>query len=89
MTAVSVTAAHIAEGERESCSHCPVGRALADTFPEADVFAMGATFIITPWGGDETRVDLPGEAEEFIARFDDDGFGEPFTFTVNYPEAAA
>jgi hypothetical protein len=84
---VNVTQEHIDMGVRESCTHCPVGRALADAFPEANVFANGATFDIYPWGSDEQiRIDLPGEAEDFIVRFDDDGYGEPFSFTVNVPE---
>lgn len=89
MTTVSVTAAHIAKGVRGSCSHCPIALALADAFPDANVYANGATFDIFPWVGDEIRLELPAEAEEFLLRFDDDGFGEPFTFNVNYPEAAA
>jgi len=88
-TTVTVTEAHIDAGISGSCSYCPVALALADAFPEADAFVNGATFDIQPWGGGVTRVNLPGVVEEFIVRFDEDGFGEPFTFTVDYPEAAA
>ena len=86
MTAVSVTAEHIAAGMPGSCSHCPIALALIDAFPETDIFVNGATFDIQPWGGDQTRLNAPAGIEDFIARFDEDGFGEPFTFTVDYPE---
>ena len=89
MTTINVTAEHIAAGVQQSCSHCPVALALADAFPEADVYANGATFDIRPHGGGGLHLDLPGEAEDFIVRFDDDGYGEPFSFTVDYPEATA
>ena len=88
-TTVTVTEAHIDAGMSGSCSHCPVALAFADAFPEADAFVNGATFDIQPWGGDVTRVNLPGEVEDFIARFDEDGFGEPFTFTVDFPAVTA
>jgi len=86
-TAVTVTEAHIDAGMSGSCSHCPVALALADAFPEGEVFVNGATFDIQLWAGGQIRVNLPGVVEEFIVRFDEDGFGEPFTFTVDYPEA--
>lgn len=86
-TVVTVTEEHITKGIRGSCTHCPVGRALADAFPDANVFANGATFTLYPWDEvGEYNFSLPPEAEDFIARFDEDGFGEPFTFTVDYPE---
>ena len=88
-TAVTVTEPHIDAGMSGSCSRCPVALALAGAFPGTDIWVNGATFDIRPWGGDYTRVNLRGGVEEFIVRFDEDGFGEPFTFTVDYPEAAA
>lgn len=85
MTVISVTAEHIAQGLRSSCSRCPVALAIADAFPGADVWVGGASFDIT-FDNRDADVDLPSEAEDFIGRFDEDGFGEPFTFTVDYPE---
>ena len=83
---VNVTEAHIFGGGRCSCPHCQIGRALAEAFPEADVSANGAAFDLLPWEGPEIRLDLPAEAEDFIARPGDDG--EPFTFTVEVPVEA-
>jgi hypothetical protein len=88
-TTVNVTAEHIAQGVQESCSHCPIALALDDAFPDATAYANGATFDLWFHAGDAVRFSLPGEAEDFIARFDDDGFGEPFSFTVDYPEVSA
>jgi hypothetical protein len=89
MTAINVTEAHLTEGVRSSCSRCPVALAIADAFPGADVWVGGASFDITFENGEPVDVDLPSEAEDFIGRFDEDGYGEPFTFTVDYPKAAA
>lgn len=88
MTTVSVTAGHIANGERNNCMCCPVALAIADTFPGAGVWVGGATALIDADGHD-TEADLPVEVEEFVLRFDDDGFGDPFTFELDYPKAAA
>jgi hypothetical protein len=85
VTTISVTAEHIAEGVRCSCSRCPVALAIADAFPGADVWVGGASFDITFEDAEPVFVDLPSEAEDFIGRFDEDGFGEPFSFDVDYP----
>jgi len=85
-TTIAVTEAHIIEGVRSSCSHCPVALAIADAFPEATYVWVGGASADIELDGREVSFDLPGEAEEFIGRFDEDGFGEPFTFTVDYPE---
>ena len=89
MTTVSVTEAHIDAGVSGSCSHCPIALALIDAFPETDVSVNGATVDILPWAGAEIRLNLPAGVEDFIVRFDEDGFGEPFSFTVDYPEVPA
>jgi len=85
MTTISVTEAHLTEGVRSSCSRCPVALAIADAFPGATYVWVGGATADVEIDGREVSFDLPGEAEEFIGRFDDDGFGEPFTFDVDYP----
>jgi hypothetical protein len=85
MTTVTVTAEHIARGERDNCVCCPVALAIADAFPGAIVWVGGARALIDEVGHD-VEADLPVEVEEFVCRFDDDGFGEPFTFELDYPE---
>ena len=86
MTTINVTAGHIAEGERNDCMYCPVALAIRDAFPGAGVWVGGATALIDADGRD-IEADLPVEVEEFVLRFDDDGFGEPFSFDLDYPEA--
>jgi hypothetical protein len=84
--AVSVTAEHIATGERESGSHCAVALALVDAFDASYVWVGGVSVQM------EARerlieFELPGEVEDFIHEFDDGVPVRPFTFTVDYPEA--
>ncbi len=87
MTAITVTAAHIARGVPDSCTDCPVALAIAEAFPGVEVWVAGATVFLVR-DGQETEADLPG-CEDFIHSFDDRQGGEPFTFTLDYPAAVA
>jgi hypothetical protein len=78
---VSVTAGHIAAGKREDCENCPIALAFAEVFPGSpyiDEFSC----MITDDDGAEVEFDLPDEALEFIAAFDDGLPVAPFSFTV-------
>ena len=87
MTAVSVTAAHIAAGERENCEGCPVVLAIRDAYPGLAYVAAGPEEITIQPGlqEPEIRLDVSREVQEFIWDFDDGGEPGPFTFELDYP----
>jgi len=87
MTAVSVTADHIAMGDRENCETCPVALAIAETFADLTYVSVDPGGLIAATGlpGREIFVDLPREVQEFIWDFDDGDPVEPFTFELDYP----
>jgi hypothetical protein len=81
---IEVTAEDIAAGEPRHSCHCPVARAISR--------AMGAAWEAY---GDEAGacdtddwIDLPAEAERWIAAFDAGRPVEPFAFEVE-PETSA
>jgi hypothetical protein len=84
VTAITVTAQHIAEGVRESCVRCPVALAIADAFPGVPFWVGSAHFFLEE---EEVEIDLPADAKEFISSFDDSRPVEPFSFTLDYPAA--
>jgi hypothetical protein len=86
MTAVSVTAEHIARGVREDCEKCPVALAIFDAFPDLTYISVGPENILMQFGPEaEIRLGVPSEVLTFIWDYDDDGQVDPFTFTVDYP----
>ena len=90
MTAITVTAQHIAAGVREDCENCPIALAILEAFPGVGYVAVGpGTCTIAPADGPTgaTDVDLPESALNFIWDFDDGGHPKPFTFTLDYPAA--
>ena len=89
MTAVSVTAAHIAMGEPENCEGCPVVLAIRDAFPGLAYVAVGPEEITIQPGLQEPEIHLnvSREVQEFIWDFDDGADSAPFTFELDYPAA--
>lgn len=64
-------------------TYCPVERAIMRDAGRAGMVCGGA---FTLYDG-SMIVDLPFEATEWVNRFDLDGVGEPFTFTLELPDA--
>ena len=92
MTAVSVTADHIAEGVPGECGECPIALAIAEAIPAAVEVAV-YTEHVNIWepagcGRDFFTSELPEVAVAFIERFDRIHDGEPFTFDLDYPAVA-
>ena len=86
MTAVSVTAEHIAAGDRDACESCPVALAIAQTFPDLTYVSVGQDDIaVKAAGGDKISLRTPSSVREFIWDFDDLADVEPFTFELDYP----
>jgi hypothetical protein len=88
MTAVSVTAGHIAKGERDSCRFCPVARAISEALPGIELVAVDSAHVTfghpAGWYG-WRQIDLPDSATRFIEAFDLGDPVEPFTFELDYP----
>lgn len=79
---IKVTQADIREAcfrrdadDYDEICECPIAQAIQRTHPEASVTA---TFVLLGGG----RVQLPLEAQEFIARFDHEQPVEPFEFEI-------
>jgi len=90
MTTITVTAQHIARGERYSWVCCPVALAIRDALPDVSVVRVRGGGRLTL--GDTPRLvtlALPGAAVNFIRDFDDGPGGEPFTFDLDYPAEVA
>ena len=85
-TVISVTAEHIAVGDREDCETCPVALAIAQAIPDLTYVSVGPEGLIAKSCRSEREifVDLPREVQEFIWDFDDGGTPGPFTFELNY-----
>jgi len=89
MTTITVTAEHIARGERQSCTRCPIALAIRDAFPGAISFAVGGPMVMLWTGGSEREIDLPAEAFKFVNAFDNGRTVEAFTFELDYPAVTA
>jgi len=86
VTAINVTAEHIANGVRGSGWGCAVALAIKDAFPGCeDVNVSEAAACICYEDVEPAWVDLPASAADFIEAFDNEWDVEPFTFTVDYP----
>lgn len=84
---VSVTAEHIADGDRHACASCPVALALTDSLrlPESiDLSVCPSVFWLTCVGtGNCRRFGLPLETREFIWAFDSGRAVSPFEFCID------
>jgi hypothetical protein len=102
MTTITVTAEHIAEGKPDNCRDCPVALAILAAMPDARRVSVmqsleGRTYTQIRVIPDSTRpanrttleADLPAEVARFVRAFDHGEPVEPFSFTVDIPEAAA
>jgi len=87
MTAVTVTAEHIANGERGECMGCPVWLAITDALPGLAylaVFIQDIQLRPDP-DDDDAEVEMPAEVLDFVRDFDLGLPVEPFTFELDYP----
>lgn len=88
MTAVNVTAEHIAEGIRQDCERCPVALAIAAALPDLRyISVLSRAIIVLPRGRDFINIDTPRAVRKFVRDFDA-GYGdpvEPFSFDLEYP----
>jgi hypothetical protein len=89
MTAINVTAEHIAKGFPGDCRFCPVALAVEDAFPGTNCWAARDTLTLYSNGGPCLRVPHPGSVLNFIRAFDSAGQVAPFTFELDYPAVAA
>jgi hypothetical protein len=92
MTAVSVTAGHIARGKRQDAERCAIALALHDVFPDAEyIMVSGDGITLQPCTDDawmaEAEIMPPPEVAAFVEAFDDGNDVEPFTFELDYPAA--
>lgn len=74
---VVVNENHILQGTKNSCSYCPIARALRETVGYG-LPQVGLTCVTLG----HTVYDLPEIAQEFIMNFDFDEHVEPFEFTL-------
>ena len=81
MTTITVTAEHIARGDRKTCSTCPIALAFDAAIPEAVNLSVtwGYASVWLDLGKAVTYV-LPPAAREFIEHFDGGLPVSPFTF---------
>jgi hypothetical protein len=87
MTAISVTAEHIAAGQRGDCAFCPVALAVTGAFPRVAYLRVYVHEVVIR-GAPETvmaGVTMPLVAQRFIRDFDAGQPVEPFTFELDYP----
>ncbi len=85
MTAISVTAEHIAKGEPENRERCPVALAIMDALPNATAIEVTGTLLSISHGEQFFTTRLPPKASEFVRDFDDSEPVQPFTFDLDYP----
>lgn len=79
---VSVTAKDIREGNRQSCSRCPVALAVRRHMHGVRVTSE---FLFTD-GHDHPTAELPTAAKVFVHKFDTGSRVEPFRFRIKVPE---
>jgi len=77
----------IQRGQRRDPEDCPVARALRRA-GIAHSGVMGAAITFTDEQQHTTLLLLPGEVQEWIARFDQGGEAEPFEFELVLPGSA-
>lgn len=82
-----VTVAHIKNGERESCWHCPQALALQELFPEYEPEVDNTLRLMEEVGGELQPVFVAERTtaiEEFIDAFDTDEPVLPGTFKATF-----
>lgn len=88
MTAITVTAQHIAEGLQDSCELCPVALAIRDAIRDSGVW-VDSRHVTFGKRGHWIEVDLPDAVTAFIEAFDRGQGGEPFSFDLDFPAEVA
>lgn len=88
---VNVTQKHIANGQRNKCSQCPVALAVAERLhlPIPDSRwdnRLGVTDKYVFFYKESIQSDLPVKAMQFVCNFDDRKPVAPFSFWLNVPE---
>lgn len=89
MTAVSVTAGHIAKGIPGDACGCAVALAVIDAFPDAENVSVGDLYVAMYIGSRSELLPIPENVRALITVIDRDGTVEPFTFELDYPAAAS
>ena len=79
---ISVTAEHIAKGERDSCTACPVALALIDAGVESPEVNYTRVWYYRDNLPSFLAI-LPPDVTDKIQLFDDFGVMEPFTFEID------
>ena len=87
MTAISVTAGHIAKGKRRDCERCPVALAIRDALPDLIYARVGPVNIGLQREADEdlTYFAFPPEVLDFVRDYDGRRGSRPFSFELDYP----
>jgi hypothetical protein len=82
---IEVKQEHIDKGIRAKCTTCPVALAIH----EATSGELGTVYVdvTTVFVGSMTSIPLPIVAIEWIAEFDYQGTGEPFSFELDLEAA--
>ena len=91
MTAINVTAEHIARGQRRDCEYCPVALAIRDALPDLIYARVGPGNIGLQRNAGECfiHLEIPPDVVDFIRDYDARAIPDPFTFELDYPEVAA
>ena len=85
MTAVSVTAEHMANGFPGDCTSCPVALAVEDAFPQATGVTVGHRYISIDDGGQTVCLIIADDVQDLIHDIDAGDYVEPFSFDLDYP----
>ena len=81
---IEVTADDIARGVANDCATCPIALAARRLHPTARIYVGGELTreIVTYWP-ERACYDMPDEAVDFVATFDEGRPVAPFTFTAS------
>ncbi len=82
---ITVEQRHIDAAVRPSCNRCPIALALNEQIPSEDGWIVNCLSVRRMWDHEE-RIDLPGNAGEFVKEYDAGRPVEPFAFTITLPE---
>lgn len=85
---ITVTADHIARGARCTSDACPVALAIKETLHPLSVDVQVEVINFGVPGGKFAPVVPPDEVACFVDEFDDGLPVQPFTFTLEVPDAA-
>ena len=84
LVTVEVTADDIRNGSPGSTCNCPVALALTRVMSRDYFIRVYGSSVSTDY--DDFMFDLPSEATEFIASFDEGEHVEPFSFEMDLPD---